>query len=154
MSKADSKYMRPASLVHYSEEVAKKARQKYSFEFTIHGAAYRVWFDPKTEKTYFNCGEEQTEALVWLSENIDKLMLVINLNDHIDIVDLHKFVCKHLQASIETLQELKRAPISEQRYLDGGEDMPEAVEKFLPGCSAPRSPIGSIIECRPNGDSI
>jgi hypothetical protein len=58
-------------------------------------------------------------------------MLVINLNDRIDIVDLHKFVCKHLQASIETLEELKRAPISEQQYLNGGEDMQQSVETFL-----------------------
>ena len=130
MSNANSKYMTPGSLAHYSEEVAKKARQKYSFEFTINGAAYRAWFDPKTEKTYFDCGEK-AEALVWLSEHIDRLMLVINLNDRIDIVDLHKFVCKHLQASIETLEELKRAPISEQQYLNGGEDMPQSVEEFL-----------------------
>lgn len=122
MSNADSKYMTPGSLVHYSEEVAKKARQKYSFEFTMHGRTYRTWFDPKTEKTCFDCGEK-AEALVWLSENIDRLMLVINLNDRIDIVDLHKFLCKHLQASIEMLEEMKGAPISERQHLNGGEDV-------------------------------
>jgi hypothetical protein len=115
--------------VHYSEEAVNKVRQKYSFEFTIHDVAYRAWFDPKTHKTYFDCGMEKTEALVWLSENIDQLMLVINLNDRIDIVDLHKFVCKHLQANIEMLEEMKGAPISEQQHVNGI-DMQTSVEEF------------------------
>jgi hypothetical protein len=129
MSNADSKYPTPGSLVHYSKEVLKKACEKYSFEFTIHGVKYRAWFDPKTEEICFNCGE-MAEALDWLSEKISQLMLAINLSDHIDIVDLHKFACKHLEANIERLEKLKRAPISDQQYLDEGVDTMDAFEEF------------------------
>jgi hypothetical protein len=128
MSNADSKYV--GSLVHYSKEFSIKASEKYSFEFTIHGVKYRAWYDPKREKTCFD-GGEKTEPLAWLGEKLDQLMLVINMSDHIHIVDLHKFACKHLQAKIKVLEVLIRAPISEQQRLDEGDDTVAAFEEFL-----------------------
>jgi hypothetical protein len=133
MSNADSKYI--GSWVRYSKGTSKKAREKYSFEFTIHDVKYRAWSDPKTGKPCFD-GGEKAEALVWLSEQMDGLMLAINLSDRIHIVDLHKFACKHLAANIERLEELIRAPISAQQHLDEGDDTVDAFKEFLDATEA------------------
>jgi hypothetical protein len=115
MSNADSKCMKGELWVTLSDAAIKKAHSKYSFEFAIHGVAYRAWYDPKTDMTYFDCGEK-ADALFQLTEEINRLIYEGHMEAQINIIDLHKFVCKHLRAMTKVVQELQLAPASERRY--------------------------------------
>jgi hypothetical protein len=113
MSNVDTKRMKGELWVTYSEAAYKKAYSKYSFEFTIHGVAYRVWYDLEKDTTFFDCGDK-ADTLFPLTEEIDRLIYEGHSKNRIDIIDLHKFVCKHLRTMIKVLQEMQRAPASER----------------------------------------
>jgi predicted RNA-binding Zn ribbon-like protein len=115
MSNVQSKCIKAEIWETYSEDAAKKAYSKYSFDFTIGGVAYRAWYDPETDTKYFDCGE-MAEGLFQLTEEIDRLITESHLKSKVDTVDLHKFVCKHLRAMIKVVREYKLAPALERRH--------------------------------------
>jgi hypothetical protein len=113
MSNTPSKFHTATVRVTYSKPVLEKAWLKYSFGFTVDGEAYRIWHNPEKEVVCFDCGDAG-ELLYQLTREIELAVKQCGARSDIDVLDLRKFACKHLQAMIKVEKELQRAPASER----------------------------------------
>jgi hypothetical protein len=115
MSNIESKFSEADLLMTYSKAALKKAHLKYSFDFSIAGAACRTWYDPEKDGAYFDCGDGG-ESLFQLTREIERAIEECGSKSDIDILDLRKFVFKHVQAMIRVEKELQRTPASERHW--------------------------------------
>jgi hypothetical protein len=90
----------------------KRAFLNYSFGFTLHGVACRSWFDPETDEACFDC-DDTAEGLFHLAQDLERLIDKSDLLSRVDLLELRKYLCKHLQAMIKVERELHR---SKRRY--------------------------------------
>jgi hypothetical protein len=116
MSNTECKLQEADLQVSYSDTALKKAYSKYSFHFKINGDACLTWYDPeKDQLAFFNCGDDG-EPLRQLAREIERAIEECESKTSIDVLDLRKFACKHLQAMVKVEKELQKAPASERRW--------------------------------------
>ena len=90
----------------------KRAFLNYSFGFTLHGVACRSWFDPEKDEACFDC-DDTAEGLFHLAQDLERLIDKSDLLSRVDLLELRKYLCKHLQAMIKVERELH---CSKRRY--------------------------------------
>ena len=97
----------------YSDAAVAKAMSKYSFGFKIDGVAYHCGYDPQESKLYIEGPATRAELL----ELVEKLEVIIReAKPDLDLLDVRKFLCKHLRAMTKVGEALQRAPASERRF--------------------------------------
>jgi hypothetical protein len=128
MSTVKSKFATAYVQGSYSDAALQRAWSKYSFNYKIDGEAGRTWYDSNTGKVGlcrtwydsttgkapFEYEEEEAQVLFKLTQEIDRVIRESHSEAYIDVFDLLRFACKHLQAMIKVEQELQRAPASER----------------------------------------
>jgi hypothetical protein len=91
-----------------SDPATKKAMSKYSFDFTIDGAAHRAWYDPEKDDLFFDCGSDCEESLGQFMIHLGQLIKLYAAESDIDELELQKFAWKHLKADIKVKKVLDK----------------------------------------------
>ena len=97
----------------FSDSAKRKAWTKlYSFKYKIDGVPCRTEYDPKTNKIRFTSHDKADE----LFKLIGKIERTVDDSPFKSDLEVRKFLCKHLQATIKVAEQLERTPASERRY--------------------------------------
>src|ERR1700730_13500123 len=130
MSNVESKFATAYVQASYSAAALKRAWSKYSFNYKIGGEAFRAWYDSNTGEVGLwgtsydsNTGAvdyeaDEADVLFNLTTKIDRVIRESHSESYIDVLDLRRFACKHLQAMIKVDKKLQRAPASEAMSAD------------------------------------
>lgn len=98
----------------FSEAAVKKAYCNYSFEFDLDGVTCRAGNDPQRGTWHIVCPDSGAR-LHAVAEELEATIQKLDFSLE-ELVDVRKFLCKHLQTMMKVEEELQRAPASERYY--------------------------------------
>jgi hypothetical protein len=113
MENVESKFMEGTVRETYSDAAVAKAASKYSFAFKIGGVVSHAGYDPQKDRLYIE-GPATGSEFIALAEKVEAL--IDSKADDLAPLDVRKFLCKHLRATIKVEQELQRTPLSERPF--------------------------------------
>jgi hypothetical protein len=116
--------------VKYPDDAEKKAWSKYSFHFQIDGASCRYWYDQKTDDMRLE-GSEKALNLYKITRKVEKLIKEAASTLDLGVIDVRKFLCKHIEARIKVDRVFDRVPMSQRRHVTVGAAKPIDI-KSLP----------------------
>jgi hypothetical protein len=92
----------------YSAEAERKAKLKYSFNFTMDEDRYRVWYNSDKDIICFDCDSYCERSLREFVLALAQLIKLYAGMYDIDDLDLRKFAVKHFKAAMKVAKELAK----------------------------------------------
>src|SRR6266851_5205010 len=99
----------------YSDGVVKRAFSNYFFHFAVGGKECRTWCDTDKEEACFDCADDLGDVVKLLSNlsmDIERLVEKCASKTKVDVLDIRKFVFKHIRAMIRVDRELQRGAMA------------------------------------------